>query len=267
MNKRKQEEVEEAVAETKEKKMRPKKTILIPPISSSGLVKIEQKNNMSAMENEMVHLMALPVDHPVVVDIKTKSLKPAYDIRLINHVARAHFVRLGSRKWIEDFSFPVITDVLHGSYSEDGFACVTLRQRQPDVCCHVYETGCIIACGSPIEVHQLLAMYKVMNRIKQAYPHWQLVLTRYSVSNVVASMALGYLLDVARFHRDHSDRSRYEPADFPGLFYMPNGADNARPLVIIHTSGAVVVVSAKSLDHARETITSTNWGKYKIEQK
>jgi TATA-box binding protein (TBP) (component of TFIID and TFIIIB) len=201
--------------------------------------------------------------------VRLRKLKPAYEMRLINHVTRAHIIQIGRNgtSKIPEFNFPVMVDVLKGFHSGNGFACVTLRQRNPKVCCHIYDTGCIIACGSPVENDQLLGMYKVLWRLQDVFGwHLRLKPNSYSVSNVVTSMALGYHLDVMKFYSDHSDRCQFEPDNFPGLSFKPNGADNKRPLVIVHASGALVVVSAFTLEHACRTIAAVDWIRYKISQ-
>lgn len=250
--------IRDAAEQAREKKKKQK--AVAPKGKTKRIAVVVSSSSSKESKQPVIHQHVTP---SWLLSLKSKPPKPVYAMRVANHVTSAQLIRLGGRSFTDDFSFPLVVGRLKGFHSTAGFACVTLRQIRPSVCCHVYDTGRIIACGAPVEIDVLLGMYKVMDSLRRGFG-WNLRLANFSVSNVVASMALGYYLDLCKLYDAHSDQCHYWPEDFPGLFFYPNGFDNRKPCIIIQSSGAVVVVGTKDVQQARRTASKLHWPDYRL---
>ncbi len=191
--------------------------------------------------------------------------RPSYQMMVANYVTSARIRRLdGGNSFQREFKFPNMADLLCGSYSERGFACVTIHLINPSVCIHLYDTGKIIACGAKHNIDAIAGMHLVIRRISDPFDGfgWRLKLTDYKISNVVASMALGYHLNLWALFDNGG--CTYDPSLFPGLSYYPNGQRKPKPCVIIQSSGAVVVVGADDLQQATAVANAIDWEKYRL---
>lgn len=194
---------------------------------------------------------------------------PAQPLGVRNFVCSARMIRLG-RTPLEcatfarsgfRFPFKAMVDALLAWHANDSFACATLKETPPQVCCHAYSSGRIIACGALSEADAIYGMKLILHRLRVVFG-WQLRLLSYRLSNVVSSMAVGYSLDLDRIYADYSDKCRYGPIDFPGLNYFPNGFAKPRPCFIVYSSGAVVIVGTRSASEASAIADAIDWRRY-----
>lgn len=191
--------------------------------------------------------------------------RPKYPMKVANYVTSARIRRLdGSKSFRSEFKFDEMATLLKGSYSEMGFACVTVHLINPSVCVHLYDTGKIIACGARHNIDTIIGIHLVMKRIasKQFGFGWRLKLTDHKISNVVASMALGHHLNLwAMYDRGNCS---YNPLLFQGLGYYPNGQHNPKPCMIVQSSGAVVVVGALDIQQANAVVNAIDWEHFRL---
>lgn len=178
---------------------------------------------------------------PVVVSSTTKStpVKPARGISLYNHVCTAKLVHRTQPDFV--FHPMLLVDTLCGAYARNGFKCVTLKQINPKVCCHVYQNGKVVACGAKEEIHALHAIYKIKYALEKEMG-WPLDVTEYRVTNQVLSGALGIGLDLYATSVMLGESCSFDPEVFPGLHYFPLWPVT-KPCILLYRSGKYCVVA------------------------
>jgi TATA-box binding protein (TBP) (component of TFIID and TFIIIB) len=171
---------------------------------------------------------------------KGTVVKPPRVLSRDNHVCTIQMIHKHDPAFV--FSPMVLVNALCGAYAHKGFACVTQKQRDPKVCCHVYDTGLIVACGARTEPDAVLAMYRVMFRLMKLFG-WPLYMDHYRVTNYVMSCALGVCLDLPRIYSWLGGLCSYDPEFFCGLQYYPNRPKKC-PCIIMFASGNIVIVGS-----------------------
>lgn len=218
----------------------------------------------------------------------------AYPMTVQNYVSSGRLLwldRPGARLPIQKTA-----GAIEGTCSTRGFPCVTLRVVRRKVCCeshaairfadaatvmttahlhaqtrgitgmmccHIYETGCVILCGARTKTDALSGIYDIMRVLLIQYD-WHLRLQDHVIKNVVTSVGLGFPLDLRRMFLTLSNLSGYDPQHHPGLHYFPEGFPNKRaketkPCVIAYSTGVVVFVGARSLSHSLTMASAIDW--------
>jgi len=211
----------------------------------------DEKQMMDTICDDMKY-MTIEEEEPVFEEEKKKGgggggggggkatmLAPARPLARNNNVCTVRMTRRGYPGF--KFKPTLIVHILRGMYARKGFACVTRRDKGSKVCCHVYETGLIVACGGKTEMRAQQAITAIIWKLHKA-TGWDLLSDEYCVTNYVVSCAIGVCLDLPRMALAMGDSCSYDPEDFPGLDYYPNHPDSYRPCVIAYGSSNLIVV-------------------------
>lgn len=270
----------ERKTESKKKKKRNAATEARAADDQLNSVILDQEEGTDIRKPRIPYLETAP--HTLVEPIPAAP----YAMEVMNYVVSSS-IRPADRRRKDPFPVPLMVDSLKGRYSEEGFKCVTVKQGVPKVCCsshakrrgggdmdsteleavkgvkpllccHVYPSGKVIGCGAKTQQDAVLGMTMIQYRWWLDY-RWLTVLAKPRVTNVVSSMALGYTLDLVKIYEAKSDRAMYAPQLYPGLQYYPGGASKRKPCVIVHATGAIVVVGALDVEDATKQAATIDW--------
>jgi len=150
---------------------------------------------------------------------------------------------------------------LKGRYGSAMFPAASFRFLDPFVTLSVFEEGKVVVTGTDDFLEALRAIH-LLCRLLYTDMNVTTRFVNFGRQNMVGSMALGYGLDLPRLFRDFS-KDRHKKVQyhetFPGLRYWPGEDDNiaydAKTIVLIlFTSGAVVIAGAKSKADMKRTL-------------
>ena len=141
-------------------------------------------------------------------------------------------------------------------YDPDKYPGMYIRFEEDSPLITVYRTGKYIITGptSKTELFDLrerfLKFLSDMGVIENATDEW------FSVQNYVCTEDLGRALNLNSLAIGLGlERTEYEPEQFPGLIYRPEGYDG---VVLLFATGRVVITGCRSVDAAEEIFTDLN---------
>jgi transcription initiation factor TFIID TATA-box-binding protein len=138
-------------------------------------------------------------------------------------------------------------------YDPDKYPGMYLRFEEEAPLITVYRTGKYIITGptSNEELFDLrerfLKFLSDIDVIENATDDW------FSVQNYVCTEDLGQTLNLNALAIGLGlERTEYEPEQFPGLIYRPEGYDG---VVLLFATGSVVITGSRSVDSAEQIFT------------
>jgi transcription initiation factor TFIID TATA-box-binding protein len=138
-------------------------------------------------------------------------------------------------------------------YDPDKYPGMYFRFKEDGPLITVYRTGKYIITGSTSEEElfdlreRFLKFLSNMDVIENPTDEW------FSVQNYVCTEELGQTLNLNALAIGLGlERTEYEPEQFPGLIYRPEGYDG---VVLLFATGRVVITGCRSVDAAEEIFT------------
>jgi len=132
-------------------------------------------------------------------------------------------------------------------YDQQKFAVITIRIHRPSCTVLLFTSGKMVLTGCRSYMQCVLAAHEVVRLLRSASPAYFFRLRNVKIQNIVGNvdLRLGTLMiNLERFHTDHSIFSTYQRNMFPGLIYRPDGS----PVVLlIFSSGKIVITGGKSV--------------------
>jgi transcription initiation factor TFIID TATA-box-binding protein len=186
--------------------------------------------------------------------VKRSKVLPAYPLKVRNTV---HTAILNRR-----FHLPALAICLRGRYGRSMFPAASFRFARPFVTLSVFEEGKMVITGTD-DFQEALRAAHMFCRLLWKKMDIDARFVDFRRQNMVGSLALGYGLDLPRLYRDFQ-RDRHKKVQyhetFPGLRYWPGedeqlSYDQKRLVLILFTSGAVVISGAKSKQQIIDTVT------------
>lgn len=129
-------------------------------------------------------------------------------------------------------------------YNPRRFAAATWRIKEPKTTALMFPRGRFVCTGAKSGPESQLAAHRY-TRVLRKLGH-AVFLQNFTIQNIVACAACGFLVKLAQLSIRYSAYVSYEPALFPGcIFRMPN-----KGLVfLVFRSGKVVITGAKEKSH------------------
>jgi transcription initiation factor TFIID TATA-box-binding protein len=199
----------------------------------------------------------LSPDADVVAEVISSSKKakilPAYPLTTRNTVHTAIINHT--------FSLSALAIALKGRYGPSKFPAVSFRSFRPFVTLSVFARGKVVITGTDDFQQALLAVH-IFCRLLHRELNIDARFVDFGRQNMVGSLALGYGLDLPRLYRDfqrnRKNKVQYHET-FPGLRYWPGEDegleyDQKKIVLILFSSGAVVIAGAKSKETMVETV-------------
>jgi len=138
-------------------------------------------------------------------------------------------------------------------YNPDKYPGMYLRFEEEAPLITVYRTGKYIITGPTSEEElfdlreRFLRFLSDMDVIENATDEW------FSVQNYVCTEDLGQTLDLNALSIGLGlERTEYEPEQFPGLIYRPDGQDG---VVLLFATGRIVITGCRSANSAENILT------------
>lgn len=151
----------------------------------------------------------------------------------------------------------LIAEVIKGHVSR--FPAATVKMLIPECAPMIFRTGSINIMGTRHEWDALLAIYMLLDKLREVdvYPR----LHGCKISNVVVNAHMGHFIDVSGIARDYSDRCNYQKDMFGGLhfiykvMYMGNNTKKPRStVVIIFYTGSIVITGGRDQEELRDCL-------------
>ena len=139
-----------------------------------------------------------------------------------------------------------LSQILRGvQYEPEIFSGLVYRLHDPKATVIMFSTGKIVSVGTNSEETAKNSIRATIEEIEGALPE---NLTRIRIENVVVSVDLGRRIDLVDV-MSRFDNVLYNPKKFAGLICKHNNVS-----MLIHHTGKVNLVGAKSEKHARRVI-------------
>jgi len=132
-------------------------------------------------------------------------------------------------------------------YDQQKFAAITIRIHRPSCTVLLFTSGKMVLTGCRSYIQCVLAAHEVVRLLRMASPGYHFRLRNVKIQNIVGNVDLRLadsVLDLERFHSDHSIFSTYQRNMFPGLIFRP---DNSPVVLLIFSSGKIVITGGKSV--------------------
>lgn len=132
-------------------------------------------------------------------------------------------------------------------FDKQKFAAITLRLYDPVCTVLLFTSGKLVLTGSKTFTECISACNRIVFLLKMGTPGVSFYLKEVRVQNIVGNVnvcrSVGEVIDLERFHNDHSVYCTYQKNMFPGLIYRPI---NSPVVLLLFTSGKIVLTGAKS---------------------
>jgi transcription initiation factor TFIID TATA-box-binding protein len=132
-------------------------------------------------------------------------------------------------------------------YDQQKFAAITIRIHRPSCTVLLFTSGKMVLTGCRSYIQCVLAAHEVVRLLRSASPGYFFRLRNVKIQNIVGNVDLNLdnrVVDLERFHADHSIFSTYQRNMFPGLIYRP---DHSPVVLLIFSSGKIVITGGKSV--------------------
>jgi len=166
-------------------------------------------------------------------------------VEIVNVVASGALdVELDLERLTDDIGHPV------ARYDPDKYPGMYLRFEEDAPLITVYRTGKFIITGADSEEEsyslrkRFLNLFSDMNVIEDPEDEW------FAVQNYVCTGELDQNLNLNALAIGLGlEKTEYEPEQFPGLIYRPEGAEG---VVLLFATGKVVITGCRSVESAEE---------------
>jgi len=132
-------------------------------------------------------------------------------------------------------------------YDQQKFAAITIRIQRPSCTVLLFTSGKMVLTGCRSYLQCVLAAHEVVRLLRSASPGYFFRLRNVKIQNIVGNVDLrlgAQVLNLERFHADHSIFSTYQRNMFPGLIFRP---DDSPVVLLIFSSGKIVITGGKSV--------------------
>ena len=132
-------------------------------------------------------------------------------------------------------------------YDQQKFAAITIRIHRPSCTVLLFTSGKMVLTGCRSYMQCVLAAHEVVRLLRSASPAHFFRLRNVKIQNIVGNVDLrlgSRMINLERFHTDHSIYSTYQRNMFPGLIYRP---DDSPVVLLIFSSGKIVITGGKSV--------------------
>ncbi|MGB9987460.1 TATA-box-binding protein [Salarchaeum japonicum] len=169
-------------------------------------------------------------------------------VKIVNVVASGALnVELDLERLAGDIGGPV------ARYDPDKYPGMYLRFEEDAPLITVYRTGKFIITGADSKEDsyslrgRFLNLFSDMDVIEEPEDEW------FTVQNYVCTAELGQDLNLNALAIGLGlEKTEYEPEQFPGLIYHPEGAEG---VVLLFATGKVVITGCRSVESAEEIFT------------
>jgi len=125
---------------------------------------------------------------------------------------------------------------------------LNFRLKDPKATVCMSKSGYIRSMGTTSMAHARRAIHYAVEELSKQNVISNPQIVKERVENIVASGSFQYGLDL-EYYAETLDNCIYEPEQFPGIIYRPNG----KIVCLLFSSGAFVIVGAKSIEEIKST--------------
>lgn len=147
----------------------------------------------------------------------------------------------------------------YAEYNPKRFSAVSIRLRVPRATALVFSSGRIVCTGAKSALEARWALFKFIALLRTRC-HLPAHLYAFRIQNMVASVDMGFPLDLDRCRRTYPRYASYDPALFPGLIYRTHATHGV--VVLMFASGRLVLTGAKCVEalyRAFDALVPTLW--------
>ena len=129
---------------------------------------------------------------------------------------------------------------------------LVIRLKKPRATLRLYSSGKVVCTGA----RSIKCAEKAIKKLLRLLRRHNVILrrpVRVEINNVVVTADLHGEVDLEQAAWELGPRAMYEPEQFPGLIYRPDGSKRLR-ILVFHT-GRAVVAGAQSEEEAREAVS------------
>ena len=141
----------------------------------------------------------------------------------------------------------------NANYNPKRFAAVIIRQRVPYTTALLFTTGKIVCTGAPTVEMAHTALISFVNMLRKI--HVAVQYTTFQVVNIVGASGFVQPDAVLRLNSLRNDHAvEYEPELFPGLSKRFRMIDGTSVMVIIFSSGKMILTGNRYVSHLTEVL-------------
>lgn len=166
----------------------------------------------------------------------------AHGVKIENIIAHS---KLGLKMDINE-----VATALHGRVDKEVFPATVGRCRETGTTQSIFESGKLVVVGANTEDRALLGSYIFADTLRREMK-LKVSIYNFHLNNVVGCFCVGEPLNLDLFMEDHGLTAQWDPDNFRGLCYKPDG----RVSLVLFESGKVIVTGGKATKDLYDSYT------------